>query len=89
MKKRSRLVSKLKAEKISIKDLHTANNKQRIRLMHHASYAAERIRKMYFECVEVFKGTNLIFRADKQTPDCFTEQVPKPNVEDTSNTVVS
>lgn len=89
MKKRNRQIKKLRAEKIAIKDLHTANNKQRIRLIHHASYAAERIRKMYFECVEVFKGTNLVFRTDKQTPDCFTEQVPEPDVEDISITVVS
>jgi hypothetical protein len=89
MKKRNRELEKLKAEKIAIKDLHTTNNKQRIRLMHHANYSVERIRKMYFECVEVFKGTNLIFRTDKQTPDCFTENVPEPDVEDITITVVS
>jgi len=89
MKKRNRHIRKLQAEKIAIKDLHTTNNKQRIRLMHHANYSVERIRKMYFECVEVFKGTNLIFRTDKHTPDCFTESVPEPDVEDISITVVS
>ncbi|HLG35752.1 MAG TPA: hypothetical protein VI757_12795 [Bacteroidia bacterium] len=89
MKKRNRHIKKLKDERIAIKDLHTANNKQRMRLIHHANYAAERIRKMYFDCVEVFKGTNLIFRTDKQTPNCFSAPVPEPDVEDIAFTIIS
>lgn len=89
LKKRKKEIAKLKSEKEQIKEIILVRTKQRLRLAQYANYAAETVRRMYFEAIEVFKGTNLIHRSDRKIPDCFTQIVPDPNIEEVMLTIVS
>lgn len=90
--KRKKEIEKLKKEKDEIRKTILERTKNRIRIVHYANYTAERIRKMYFETVGIFKSTNLTFRTDHQMPSCFSEIVSAPDINDfeimynTSNT---
>jgi len=89
MKKRSKEIKQLKAEVEKIRTTIMERTKMRIRIAHHANYAADRIRKMYWETLEIFKTTNLTFRTDRKTPDCFGEVVEGPDINDFNYTIVT
>lgn len=72
----------LKAERERIKQSILENTKQRVRIGYHANYVIDRLRKMYWETLEVFKSTNRTFRTDGAIPDCFSDILPEPNIED-------
>lgn len=74
----------LKAERDRIKQRILENTKQRVRIGFHANYVIDRLRKMYWETLEVFKSTNRTFRTDGAIPDCFSDILPEPNIEDFS-----
>ncbi len=80
--KRKKEIEKLKKEKNEIKKTILERTKNRVRIAHYSNYAAERVRKLYFETVGIFKSTNLTFRTDKQMPVCFLEKIPEPNIDD-------
>jgi hypothetical protein len=80
IKKRNKEILLLRAEKEKIKETILERNMLRIRIAHYANYTTERIRKMYFESLEVFKITNLTYRTDKGVPDCFAEILPEPDI---------
>lgn len=89
MKKRMREVELLKGEVDRIKLTILERTKLRIRIAHHANYAADRIRRMYWEALEIFKTTNLTYRSDGKTPDCFNDTLPEPNIDGFSYTIVT
>lgn len=80
-KKRKREITKLKEEQEKIRTLILERTKIRIRITHYSSYAAERIRKMYYETLGIFKTTNLIHRKDGTPPDCFSQDPPAPDID--------
>ncbi|HKR07326.1 MAG TPA: hypothetical protein VJY62_22015 [Bacteroidia bacterium] len=75
-------LSQLKAEKEKNKATLHDNSKGRVRIIFYANYSNELIRKMYKETVETFKSTNLRCREDHCVPDCFSEIVSEPDMED-------
>ena len=89
VKKRRRQIEKLNAERGKIKDIVLERTEQRMRIFHYMNDTAEQIRKMYFETIEVFKNTNLIYRTDRKTPDCFSQTPDEPNIEDVALTFIS
>lgn len=89
LKKRSKEIKQLKAEVEKIRTTIMERTKMRIRIAHHANYAADRIRKMHGEAIEIFKTTNLTFRTDGKAPDCFGDMVANPDIEDFNYTIVN
>ena len=87
IKKRNKEIERLKKEREQIRAIIMERTKLSIRIAHHANYAADRIRKMYWEAVGIFKTTNLTFRSDG-TPDCFQEILPDPDINDFNYTVI-
>jgi len=80
-KKRKKEIEQLKAEREKIMVTIMERTKVRIRIAHYANYAADRIRKMYFETLGMFKTTNLTFRNDSTPPDCFSQDPPIPDID--------
>jgi len=78
--KRKKEIEQLKKQREEIKITILERTKERFRIIHYANYANDRIRKMYFEAVEAFKSTNLTYRTDKAMPECFSEEIPEPNI---------
>jgi len=89
VKKRKKEIEKLKLEREKIMSTILERTKIRIRIVHYANYAAERIKKMYYESVGIFKTTNLIFRNDSTPPDCFSDDPPIPEIENFYYSLVS
>jgi len=89
IKKRRKEIEQLKAEIEKIKITILERTKLRIRIAHHANYAADRIRKMYWEALEIFKTANLTYRSDGKTPDCFGEVLPEPDINDFNYTITT
>lgn len=89
VKKRTKEIEQLKIEIGKIKTIILERTKLRIRIAHHANYAADRIRKMYWESLEIFKTTNLAFRTDGKTPDCFGNDLPQPCIDNFNYTIVT
>lgn len=89
IKKRKKEIERLKAEVHKIKNTILERTKLRIRIAHHANYAANRIRKMYWEAVEIFKTTNMVYRTDGKAPDCFTQVMPDPDISDFSVSIIT
>jgi hypothetical protein len=89
MKKRTKEIMQFKAERENIKSTILERTKLRIRIANHANYAADRIRKMFWESWEIFKTANLTFRTDGITPDCFSDIPPAPDIDDFNYTVIN
>ena len=56
------------------------STKTHIRAAYYAKYLVERSKKLYQEGLETFKSTNLSFRMDNQTPDCFYDDLPEADI---------
>ena len=90
--KRKKEIEEFKKQKEEIRKTILERTKNRVRIAHYANYSAERIRKLYFETVEIFKSTNLTYRTDQQIPISFSAIVPPIDIKDfeiifnTSNT---
>jgi hypothetical protein len=80
--KRNSQLKILKEQKEKNKAALHDNSKGRIRIIFYANYSMDLIRKMYKESVETFKSTNIRCRTDHHVPDCFSEIVPEPDMED-------
>jgi hypothetical protein len=89
MRRKAKEVDLLKGEIDKIRITILERTKLRLRIAHHANYAADRIRKMYWEALEIFKTTNLTYRSDGKTPDCFNDNLPEPNIDDFNYTIVT
>lgn len=85
--KRKKEIEQLKAKREEIKKTIMERTKMRIRMAHQANYAADRIRKMYWESMAKFKSNNLTYRTDGLTPDCFSKELPEPDIKDFIYTV--
>lgn len=78
--KRNKEIERIKGEKIKIREVIMERTKQRVRIINCINYAADRFRKMYKESIAVFKRTNLAFRTDRETPDCFSQMLPEADI---------
>lgn len=87
--RRKKEIELLKAEREKIKEIILERTKLRFRIAHQANYIADRIRKMYYEAVEIFKTTNLVYRTDGLAPKCFSEKPPEPDIDDFNYTVIT
>ena len=88
-KRRLREIEKLKMELEKIKETILERTKLRIRITYHANYATDRIRKMYWESIGIFKTVNLTYRTDGITPDCFNEILSDPDIATSDITIVN
>lgn len=82
IKKNLKKAENLRNEKEERKKILADRNSQRIELNHHAQYSVDLVRKKYAESVEIFKGTNIVYRTDRQVPDCFEELPPSLDISD-------
>ncbi|MBP6977635.1 MAG: hypothetical protein KBB71_04905 [Lentimicrobiaceae bacterium] len=89
VKKRKKEIEHLKAEREKIRVTIVERTKVRIRVAHYANYAINRITKMYFETLGIFKTTNLIFRNDGTSPDCFSEEPPILDIDSFNYTLIT
>ncbi len=89
VKKRKKEIEKLKLEREKIMSTILERTKIRIRIAHYSNYAAERIKKMYYESVGMFKTNNLIFRNDGTPPDCFSDDPPIPEIDNFYYSLIS
>jgi hypothetical protein len=80
--KRNEQIKEKKNERENIREIIWDKTKGRVRVVHYANYSTEAIRKMYWNAVEIFKRTDLIFRTDRQTPSCFSDPLPELEIED-------
>jgi hypothetical protein len=80
IRKREKEIENLKKEKESIRQKILESSKWRVKEMHYAQYCQDMVRKMYHELVAIFIRTNLTYRKDRQTPACFTEAHPEPDI---------
>ena len=88
IQKRKKEIEALKKKKEKIREMVVEKTKYRFMIIHYSNYTAERVRKMYWESIEIFKTTNLIFRTDGSTPDCFRDDLPDPDIDDFTFTIV-
>ena len=89
IKKRIQEIETLKNEKVKIGITILERTKYRIRVGYYTNYTLELVRKMYFEAIEIYKETNRIYRNDRKTPDCFSQIISEPNIEDVTFTFIS
>ena len=89
IKKRKKEIEQLKIEIEKMKETILERTKLRMRIAHHSNYAADRIRKMYWELLGIFKTTNLTYRTDGKTPDCFGDVLPDPDINDFNYTITT
>jgi cell division protein FtsB len=82
IKKRKKEIKNIKAEREKIKEIILERTKVRIRVAHYSNYIAEIIRKMYLESIEIFKTTNLTYRAERRVPDCFAKMHTEADIQD-------
>ena len=80
--KRQKQIASLKNEREKIKEILLEKTKNRLRILYYAKYGREVIRKMHTHAVEVFKNTNMLYRSDRKTPDCFSDKLTEPDIED-------
>lgn len=73
-------IDKLVSEKKEIEKAGLENKKQRARIIYTANYALDIIRKMYKESIALFKSENLIHRTDGKVPQCFSDEIPEPDI---------
>ncbi len=81
---RKKEIERLKKEREKLKEEHSDNLKGRVRTVHYVNYTMDAIRRMYFEAVAIFIGANHACRPDHKTPDCYSEVIAQPNIEDVS-----
>ena len=82
VQKRKKFIRKLNEEKEKIKEIIVEKSKLRLSIIYYAKYGSEWIHKIHKHGVEAFKSTNLTYRSDKKTPDCFSDVIPEPDIED-------
>jgi hypothetical protein len=87
--KLSRAIHKHKKENRSMKEEIEAitasvmeKTQDRINLGYYSMHSTKRIKALYKESVEVFKSTNLAYRTDGKTPDCFNDPIPELDIEE-------
>ena len=82
IKRRKKEIRPLKVERDKLKEAILKKKTICIRITHYANYAANRIKKMYFETVGIFKTINIMFRPDNKPPDCYSVEVPFPDIDE-------
>lgn len=78
-------LSEIKERTDQKEDIRTTvleNTKLRMKILHKAQYKIEAIKKMCLQAIEIFKNTNLTYRMDRVTPDCFNKAAREMNVDD-------
>lgn len=84
IQKREEEVGKLQAQKRILKQNHVDGTHERIGTVFTANYLADAFRKLYAECVALFKSTNIACRADGFTPSCFSDPIPQLDIQETT-----
>jgi len=87
--KRKQEIARLQQQKQILKEAHVERTKQHVRSVNEAKYLANEISKMYMEAVAIFKGENLAHRSDGRTPDCFSQQPPPPDTDDSGSKLIN
>ena len=82
IKKREKVIQQLELELLEIDQIIKEKAMMRIRIADYTNNTLERIRKMYYEAIEVFKITNLKYRDDTIIPQSFSIVLPQPDIRD-------
>jgi len=82
IEKRKTQIKAFDQEKETIKENVKRLTKDRIRILYLSKYVVNKIDKMYRESIATFKATNLNFRGDLKSPDCFNEPVPAMEIDE-------
>jgi len=84
IRKREKEINQLKKDKENLKTDILKSAKHHMRTTYYSKYLVERTKKMYQEAVAIFQSTNLAFRSDHQTPDCFHQLAPELDIDDST-----
>jgi hypothetical protein len=82
IKKRSKEIEEHEEERQELRNVVYKNAIMKIGIATSAKDLLELTRRRYAEAIEIFKSTNLIYRSDKLTPDCFHYGTPPPDIDD-------
>ena len=80
--KRNVKIQQLQDEKEKIRAAIVDANKNRRLIVYGATYSNDLIKKCNYETAETFKSTNLLHRSDGLTPDCYSDPIAEPDMED-------
>lgn len=79
-------VKQIQIERQRIDEGRQENRKDCHRIKSYYNSLMDRLRKMYFETIELYKATNRTYRKDGIIPDCFSDVLPQPDIKDISFT---
>ncbi|MBK5286586.1 MAG: hypothetical protein JJE25_14415, partial [Bacteroidia bacterium] len=88
IRRRKKEIGILKKEKENIRELILKKTKERLRVLYYTNYSVDRVKKMYSESIATFKNTNLIHRTDGKVPECFSDTLPEPDIQNFSFSIV-
>jgi len=89
IEKRKEQIKDRKNQKAQIKDEVRDKTKERLRILYLANYVVKRIEKMYQEAIAAFKTTNMNFREDRKSPNCFNYPVEEMQVNEQAFTLLN
>lgn len=69
-------INRLKKELKSLENETLIRGQFRIGMPVYTQNLVNRIKKKYRECVEKFINTNIMYRPDRQVPNCFSDDIP-------------
>jgi hypothetical protein len=79
-------VKQIQIERQKIDEERQENLKDCSRMKSYYNSLMDRLRKMYFETIELYKATNRTYRKDGIIPVCFSDVLPQPDIKDISFT---
>ena len=79
-------LKQIQIERQKIDEERQENRKDCYRMKSYYNSLMDRLRKMYFETIELYKATNRTYRKDGIIPDCFSDVLPQPDIKDISFT---
>lgn len=79
-------VKQIQIERQKIDEERQENRKDCHRMKSYYNSLMDRLRKMYFETIELYKATNRTYRKDGIIPACFSDVLPQPDIKDISFT---
>jgi hypothetical protein len=84
IEKHEKGIAAINAEIVKIDEAKRENTKNCFRIKSYYNSLMDRLRKMYWETIELYKATNRTYRKDGVIPDCFSDVLPSPDIEDIS-----
>ncbi len=69
-------IATLSAQRIQLENAHNTRMLEHVQLISMTTHALYLVQALYRESFAVFKSTNMLYRPDRRTPDCFSSPLP-------------